>query len=164
MKKTLAIVLSLLFTTMLFAQPAKPLRGPLPKDEVPNVEKMVSNLTPVQKKRIETITATSKKEVFKLKSELESLRSQIGKLNAKEGDQSALLFPLFDRESQVMAEISKVMYRCRLKIDEVLTPEQIKEFRSSLEAQRQKQLKSRQPRQWVDQKRQTSVKSKTNKD
>jgi len=146
MKHTIAIALSLLFTLMVFAQPAKPMRGPIHKDEIPKVEKMVSNLTAMQKKKIESITANSKKEVFKLRQELESIRSQIGSLNNKEGDQSAKLFPLFDRESQLMAEISKEMYRCRVRIDEVLTPEQIKEFRDSLEAERQKQMKDNQPR------------------
>lgn len=163
MKKTLAIALSILFTIILVAQPSKPMRGPMAKDELPNIEKMVSNLTPIQKKRIETITANSKKEVFKLKTELESIRSQIGKLNNKEGDQSSLIFPLFDRESQIMAEISKEMYRCRLKIDEVLTPEQIKEFRNSLETQRQERLNNSQPRHRMNEKPKFSAKSKTNK-
>ena len=101
---------------------------------------MVSNLTAIQKNRIENITEKTKKEVSKLKNELHAIRIQISGLNSKEGDQSSILFPLFDRESQIMAEISKEMYRCRLQIDEVLTPEQLKEFRNSLEKERLKQM------------------------
>jgi len=138
MKYIVAIILTLCFSLMLFAQP----KGGPNHNDIPKVEKMVSNLSALQKKRLESITDKSKKEVIKLRSELESVRSQIGKLNNKEGDQSATLFPLFDRECQLMAEISKVMYRCRIEIDGVLTPEQIKEFRKSLEAERQNKIKS----------------------
>jgi len=140
MKNTLALLFAFLFPVMVFAQQSKPFRGPMPKDEIPKVEKMVSNLTAIQKNRIENITEKTKKEVSKLKNELHAIRIQIGGLNSKEGDQSSILFPLFDRESQIMAEISKEMYRCRLQIDEVLTPEQLKEFRNSLEKERQKQM------------------------
>lgn len=164
MKRTIAIVLSLLFSMTLFAQSAKPFRGPMSKDDPPKVEKMVSNLTAMQKKRIESITEKSKKEVSKLKNELESVRTQICGLHAKEGDQSATLFPLFDRESELMAEISKEMYRCRLQIDEVLTPEQLKEFRNSLEAERKKQIKNKQPRMRLDEKHKISVKNNTEKE
>ncbi len=136
MKKSLALIFTLLFSTILLAQPPVG-----PREEVPNVEKMVSGLTNMQKKRIETVTAASKKEVYKMRNELESVRSKIGTLNRMEGDQSSSLFPLFDRESQLMAEISKEMYRCRMKIDEILTPEQVKEFRNSLEAERQQRIK-----------------------
>ena len=75
MKRTIAIVLTLLFSMTLFAQSAKPFRGTMSKDDPPKVEKMVSNLTAMQKKRIESITEKSKKEVTKLKNELESVRT-----------------------------------------------------------------------------------------
>ncbi len=140
MKKSFTIVLSLLFSVVLLAQPGKP------QEDVPNVEKMVSNLSTMQKKRIEAVTAASKKEVVKIRTELESIRSQIGTLNRMEGDQSATLFPLFDRESELVAEISKEMYRCRMKIDEVLTPDQVKEFRNSLENERQQRMKGPKPK------------------
>jgi hypothetical protein len=35
------------------------------------------------------------------------------------------------------------MYKCRVQIDEVLNPEQIKEMRESLEVERQKHLKNK---------------------
>jgi Spy/CpxP family protein refolding chaperone len=63
-----------------------------------------------------------------------------------------------------MAEISKEMYRCRLQIDEVLTPEQIKEFRNSLEAERKKQIKNKQTRMRLDEKHKISVKNNTEKE
>lgn len=143
MKKVLALSLLTLFSFTLFAQPAKHMGGPRHKDDYANVEKLVSNLTSSQKKRIESITDKAKKDVNKLRSELESLRGQIGELHAKEGDQSSALFPLYDREGQLMSQISKEMYKCRVQIDEVLNPEQIKEMRESLEVERQKHLKNK---------------------
>lgn len=158
MKHILAIAFPVLLSVMVFAQPAKPFPPrPMGKNDPPKVEQMVSGLTAMQKKRLESITEKSKKEVFRLRTELESVRNQIGSLNSKDGDRSDIIFPLFDREGELMAEISKEMYRCRLQIDEVLTPEQIKEFRSSLEAERKQHMKALQP------KKQAGAKSKYGK-
>lgn len=142
MKQFLTFSLALLFSFLLYAQPPRHMDGPRHKEAYPNIEKLVSNLTSNQKKRIETITDNTKKEVAKLSSELESIRQQIKNLHDKSGDQSSLLFPLFDQESHYMAQISKEMYKCRVLIDEVLTPEQVKELHQSLEAERQKQMKN----------------------
>ena len=147
MKRILSIACSIFFVVMALAQPEKPSPGPINKGDPPKVEKMVSGLTAIQKKRLENITEKSKKEVLRLRSELESVRNQIGSLNSKDGDKTDIIFPLFDREGELMAEISKEMYRCRLQIDEVLTPEQLKEFRSSLEAERKQYMRTRQLRQ-----------------
>ena len=56
----------------------------------------------------------------------------------KEGDQSDKLFPLFDREAAIQAEISKEMYTTRQQIDQVLTDEQLAEFRARCKADRKK--------------------------
>lgn len=141
MKRLSAIAFSILLSTAIFAQPAKGVCRP--KTDFDNVEKMVSDLSSVQKKRIEVVTEKTKIEVFRLKDELDSVRGQIKNLHDKEGDQSERLFPLYDRESHLMSQISKVMYKCRVKIDEILTPEQIKEMRGALEEHRQRRIKAK---------------------
>lgn len=136
MKKSIAIILTLIITTALFAQ--KP-QGKHPNHHdgfprAPQIEKMVSDLSVMQKKKLETITTDSKKRVEKIQSELNNIRSQIRTIMKQDGDNSAKLFPLLDREGVLQAELTKEMYNTRLKIDEVLTPEQLKEFRSKLKS------------------------------
>ena len=76
----------------------------------------------------------SRKEVDRLHAELDKVRKQINQLINSDGDNSEQLFPLFDREGALRAEISKEMYRTRRQIDEILTKEQLAEFRSRCEA------------------------------
>lgn len=96
----------------------------------PKIEEMVNNLSAIQKKRLNTVMENSRKEVDRLQAELDKVRKQIKTLSEKEGDNSDQLFPLFEREGDLRAEISKEMYRARLRIDEILTKEQIAELRS----------------------------------
>ena len=92
----------------------------------------------MQKKKLETITTNCKSKTDKLQAELKTIRAKIRALIEKEGDQSDKLFPLFDREAAIQAEISKEMYNTRQQIDQVLTEEQLAEFRASCKADRQK--------------------------
>ncbi len=108
------------------------------KHEPPKIEEMVSNLSAIQKKRLETITQESKKQVDKMQAELKSINSQIRKLLDAEGDQTSSLFPLFEREAQLKLEINKEMYRTRQQINNVLSKEQLKELRERMKADRKK--------------------------
>lgn len=140
MKKSIAIILTLLIATTLFAQ--KP-QGKHPTHHdgfprTPQIEKMVSDLSVMQKKKLETITTDSKKRVEKIQNELNNIRNQIRTIMQQDGDNSAKLFPLLDREGVLQADLTKEMYNTRLKFDEVLTPEQLKEFRSKLDSMPQK--------------------------
>ena len=105
----------------------------------PRVEEIVSDLTPIQQKRIETITQNTKKVVEPKKAALNKIRRQIDNLMEKSGDQSKKLFPLLEKEAQLKVEISKAMYEARVLIDGVLTPAQLKAFRAQLNADRAKQ-------------------------
>lgn len=127
----LAVVLS----TASFAQPKEP-QGPRHgrHQERPKVEEMVSNLSKRQQSRLEAISADSRAQVEKKRAELNAVRQTIRQLMEKEGDQSAKIFPLLDREAALEADISKIMYRTRLQIDEVLTKEQVAELRAKIEA------------------------------
>lgn len=141
MKKKIATYLvAILACTMLFAQsPNEFGHGKKHhKHEPPKIEEMVSNLSAIQKKRLENITQESKKQVEKMQAELKSINSQIRKLLDAEGDQTNTLFPLFEREAQLKLEINKEMYRTRQQISNVLTKEQLKELRERMKADRKK--------------------------
>lgn len=141
MKKKIATYLvAILACTMLFAQsPNEFGHGKKHhKHEPPKIEEMVSNLSAIQKKRLETITQESKKQVDKMQAELKSINSQIRKLLDAEGDQTSSLFPLFEREAQLKLEINKEMYRTRQQINNVLSKEQLKELRERMKADRKK--------------------------
>ena len=141
MKKKIATYLvAILACTMLFAQsPNEFGHGKKHhKHEPPKIEEMVSNLSAIQKKRLETITQESKKQVDKMQAELKSINSQIRKLLDAEGDQTNTLFPLFEREAQLKLEINKEMYRTRQQISNVLSKEQLKELRERMKADRKK--------------------------
>ena len=141
MKKKIATYLvAIVACTMLFAQsPNEFGHGKKHhKHEPPKIEEMVSNLSAIQKKRLETITQESKKQVDKMQAELKSINSQIRKLLDAEGDQTNTLFPLFEREAQLKLEINKEMYRTRQQINNVLSKEQLKELRERMKADRKK--------------------------
>lgn len=141
MKKKIATYLvAILACTMLFAQsPNEFGHGKKHhKHEPPKIEEMLSNLSAIQKKRLETITQESKKQVDKMQAELKSINSQIRKLLDAEGDQTNTLFPLFEREAQLKLEINKEMYRTRQQINNVLTKEQLKELGERMKADRKK--------------------------
>jgi Spy/CpxP family protein refolding chaperone len=141
MKKKIATYLvAILACTMLFAQsPNEFGHGKKHhKHEPPKIEEMVSNLSAIQKKRLENITQESKKQVDKMQAELKSINSQIRKLLDAEGDQTNTLFPLFEREAQLKLEINKEMYRTRQQVNNVLSKEQLKELRERMKADRKK--------------------------
>ena len=100
--------------------------------ELPKVEEMVSDLSAIQKKKLNTVMENSRKEVDRLQAELDKVRKQINALVNKDGDNADQLFPLFDREGALRAEISKEMYRTRQQIDNILTKEQLAEMRACL--------------------------------
>lgn len=137
MKKTTLLILVLLLSASLYAQRPHGQGGPKPHKPF-NVEAVVSDLSAVQKKKLESVTNDSKKRVDKLQAELKNVRQQIRTLMDKDGDNSAKLFPLLDREGVLQAEITKEMYNTRLLIDEILTPDQLKELRTKLAAERPK--------------------------
>lgn len=138
MKRTLLIVIILLVGTALPAQPPDGGRRHHPAGPaMPKVEEMVSNLSAVQKKRLEGITESCKKQVDKLQKELDEVRGQIRTLMGQDGDQSEKVFPLIDREAALQSQIAKEMYRTRVQIDQVLTDEQLVEFRARCKADRQ---------------------------
>lgn len=97
-------------------------------DKHPDITEMVSDLSSAQKRKLETITKESKERMEPLRKMQASVRDSIGMLMDREGDFSKVIFPLFDRDARLQAEISREMYVTKVRIDQVLTKEQRQEL------------------------------------
>lgn len=132
MKKTIALALAafigMQLSTALAQHPHREGGKPEPR---PDITELVSDLNATQKRKLETITAESKERVDKLRKEQKAVRDSIGRYMDLDGDQSRALYPLFDREARLQAQVSREMYATKVRIDEVLTPEQRKELKAA---------------------------------
>lgn len=135
MKKILILTLTLAFGLSLSAQKPKELRG---EHKRPDITQLVSNLTDTQKSKLETLTKESRQRVDKLRAQQKAVRDSIALYMEREGDQSKYLYPLFDREARLQAEISREMYSTKVRIDAVLTPDQRAEFQKASKEHRKK--------------------------
>ena len=128
MKKILSLTLILLFSVTLMAQ--KPAKG-CREQKRPDVTQLVSNLTDTQKSKLDAITTESRQRIEKLRAQQKAVRDSIAVYMEREGDQSKILNPLFDREAKIQAAISREMYATKVRIDQVLTKEQRVEFQKA---------------------------------
>ena len=128
MKRVLFLIVALAFAFTLSAQ--APYKGGAKKEKI---EDIVTDLTPQQKSRIDAITQRSSKNVEKYRSQLKTVRDSIRLYMKSRDDNSAKVFPLYDREARLRAELSKEYYRTKVAIDAVLTPEQFRLFQQSIE-------------------------------
>lgn len=104
----------------------------------PKIEEMVSDLSVTQKKKLLQVQSLSRERIGKLKAELGEVRDSIRMLMRRDGDNAKALYPLFDREGALQAQIAKEMYAMRTRIDAILTPEQLKELRQAMEKRKGK--------------------------
>lgn len=131
MKKLFVIAFLTLFALGAQAQQHRP-HGKECRE--PRVEEMVSDLSPLQKRKLEALSKESREVVNRLRAQKHRVCDSIRLYHEKDGDQSKTLYRLYERDGMLQAEISKEMYRTRLRIDEILTPEQLKTFRAKLKA------------------------------
>lgn len=110
-------------TTATWAQQHKP-REERGRHKHPNITEMISDLSSDQKQALKGITQESKARVKKLRSQQKAVRDSIATFMERDGDQSATLHPLFDREARLQSLISREMYATKVRVDEVLTPAQ----------------------------------------
>ncbi len=96
------------------------------------ITEMVGDLSQSQRKRLETITDASKERVAALRARQKAVRDSIAIYMKLDGDQSKALFPLFDREAQLQRDISREMYTTKVRVDEVLTPDQRRQLREAM--------------------------------
>lgn len=100
-----------------------------------DVTELVSDLSAPQKRKIEAISKESKERVDALRASQRAVRDSISMYMELEGDQSRHLNPLFEREAQLQAAISREMYSAKIRVDEVLTKEQRTALRETLRRQ-----------------------------
>lgn len=139
MKRILLTITLIAATTALMA----PSHGPRPHHpdkgaDGPKIEELVSDLTAAQKTRIDLITRKTQKNVEAIHARLDAVRDSIRSYMNSRDDHSDILFPLFDREANLQAELSKEIYRSKAAIDKVLTPEQFKKLHERMEANKPK--------------------------
>lgn len=130
MKKTLILALSLAAAIALPAQQPHHHEGK-GKHKHPEITELVSDLSATQKRSLESITSESKERVSKLRAQQRAVRDSISMYMDREGDQSKLLHPLFDRDASLQSLISREMYATKVRIDEVLTPAQRQQLKST---------------------------------
>lgn len=121
-----AAILGMQCSTALAQRPRHDKAKPEPR---PKITELVSDLNSSQKRKLESITTESRGRVEKLRKEQKAVRDSIEHYMDKDGNQSKALYPLFDREARLQAEVSREMYETKVRIDEVLTPEQRKELK-----------------------------------
>lgn len=125
MKRHLLFLLLAVCTLAVSAQP----KSPRPQKEPPHheegrIEKILTDLTATQKTRIDLVTREASRKVEKLRKELSNVRDSIRVYMDSPKDNSGKLFPLFELEGKLQAEISKEYYRAKTAVDKVLTPDQ----------------------------------------
>ena len=118
MKKTVILVaLFLLVSVSGFSQQ----KGEHRRSHDFKIENFVDDLSADQKKKIDDISAQYLKRISSMRSDLRAVRDSIRTLSDQYGDHTKQIFPMYEREAKIQTEISKEMYRMKLKLDKVLT-------------------------------------------
>ena len=128
MKRILVIALIMTLSAPLAAQQEE--KGQRQQTHV-EISGLVSSLNASQKRKLEQLTHASQQRVDHLRKQQRAVRDSISLYMEREGDQSAVLYPLFDREAQLRAAVSREMYATKLHIDNILTPSQRQELRKA---------------------------------
>lgn len=101
-------------------------------EQFPDVKRFISDLSKDQIAELDKIAAERKDTIDKLKAELKATRDSIRVYRNTIGNQTKKIYPLFDKEAELQAKLSKEMYRTRTKIDFVLTLDQLKTLHHKL--------------------------------
>ena len=121
----------LLAMAIVAVTPAMAQRGGGKREAPRDITQIVSDLSVSQKKKLDAINEDSKARVGVLRARQKAVRDSIAMYIHRDGDQSKVLYPLFEREAQIQCNISREMYSTKLKIDAVLTPEQRRQVRDA---------------------------------
>lgn len=135
MKKYLALCLLLALFVPVMAQHPDRQHG---KQRQTDITELVDDLSVPQKRKIESISQKSKERVEALRARQRAVHDSIHTYMNREGDQSRVLYPLFDREAQLQAAIDREMYSTKLRIDEVLNKEQRQALQKALAEKRKR--------------------------
>ncbi|MBQ7062068.1 MAG: hypothetical protein IJM88_02110 [Bacteroidales bacterium] len=138
MKRIVLIMMMLGIVPIAFAQQRV---GPPHVDEpqeAPRIEEFIHDLTPTQRTRIAEVTKKHTTRANQCRKELLALRDSIRIVMEDPTDRSKTLFPLYDREGDLMAQLSKIYYYGRVEIEHELTPEQRKLLEQKLREDRER--------------------------
>lgn len=100
------------------------------------IEEYIPDLKASQRTQLDIITRRSEKQNKEYRTQLRAVRDSIHMYMALPDDHSKELYPLFDRESQLINKLNKSYYQMKVSIDAVLTPEQIKCLQTKMEKER----------------------------
>ena len=128
MKKILPLILALVVVTPLVAQHDVHSPEKKPRHDISEV---VKDLSVIQKRKVDNISRDSKERVDVLRHQQQAVHDSIGMYMNLEGDHSKELYPLFEREAQLQVAVNREMYATKLRIDEVLKPEQRQALRNA---------------------------------
>lgn len=134
MKKAFILTLVFAIALPLYAQHD----GKRPEKRQQDITEIVSDLSATQKIKVENVTKESKTRVRQLRDQQKAVRDSISFYMNCDGDQSRLLFPLFDREARLQVEINREMYNTKLCLDEMLTPAQREELHKTMSTRKKK--------------------------
>lgn len=135
MKRFIFFLTMVVFASSLCAQSDEPAGHDRHHSEK-SIESFLPDLSATQKTRIDIITRQSKKNVEAIHKKLDNVRDSIRSYMESTDDHSDILFPLFEREGQLQAELSKEYYRAKVEVDKVLTPEQHKALSQKMKDRR----------------------------
>ena len=145
MKRIILTAIAICIAVAAAAQPVQKQPKPGDKKGPMKIEEFISDLSKTQKSKIDIITKRTAKNVDNYRQQLKAVRDSIRSYMDSPDDKSSILFPLYEREGRLQAEISKEYYRSKVEIDNVLTPEQYRTLK-------EKMSKNRPPRQASDSK------------
>ena len=133
MKRFLLTVIAVCIAVIATAQPGS--RTPRENDKKGpmKIEELISDLSKTQKTKIDNITKRTTKTIDNYRQQLNSVRDSIRSYMESPNDHSNILFPLYEREGRLQAEISKEYYRCKVAIDKLLTPEQYRTLKEQMD-------------------------------
>lgn len=125
MKNCLAFALCALLVVLSVGSNAQD-RVPPPKEENPaeSVSRVVKDLSIRQKRQIDAIADEYGDNIKAMRAQLCVKRDSIHFYMSQKADYSAVMMPLMDREAALQAHINKEMYRMKVELDAVLTPQQ----------------------------------------
>lgn len=113
-----------------------------PKENNVEISDFISDLSKTQQSKIDLITKRTTKIVNNYRTQLNSVRDSIRAFMDSPDDFSSILFPLYEREGRLQAEISKEYYRSKVAIDKLLTPEQYQQLKEKMAKNRAQKNKA----------------------
>lgn len=94
-----------------------------------DITELVSDLSTAQQRKLDNLRRHAGQQLDTLRAQQRAVRDSINMYMELDGDHSRQLYPLFDREAQLQAAVSRTMYTTKLRVDEVLTDRQREQLR-----------------------------------